>query len=283
MLTITIDWLAINFKEYTLEAHEFIVTYASSDPIQATSPRFGYSQSQTDNNGVQLQWNPDREDMGHHVIFSGSALRNIFSGDDTQPQSLLRSCLNAGGRVSRLDLAKDCTGEAIDLQAIYQSLEQGLNTGTSRTFGQIKSSGEGHTIYVGSRQSEKFIRIYNKAAQSGISKELWFRFELETKGMFSRALCKGLVDSTEWGSIFDNATRGMVDVGKTGSFHKFFPMESVPIGLPKLERTSDREKWIEEQVIPAVSKWVIENPDSEAVRRLFVTLRFLMDGGELPS
>jgi hypothetical protein len=282
MISITIDWLALNFKEYTLEAHEFITTYASSDPVQATNARFGYSQAQVDSNGVQLQWNPDRDDMGHHVIFAGSSLRDLFQHSEVDPRTLLRAGLNAGGRVSRLDLACDLQGKALELSRLYKSLEQGNNRGASRTFGQIKSAGGGETIYVGSRQSERFIRIYNKSAQLGQTVEEWFRFELETKGMVSRALANMLVEQHNWQAVFVGLCSAMVSIPGSAELGAFYDETDCPIGLPKIEKSSNTEAWIEAQVIPAVSKWVIEHPDSDAVRRLFITLRFLMAGGELP-
>jgi len=281
MLSITIDWLAFNFKELTNEAENFMRDYARFPDTQNVAPRFGYTTATTDSNGTVIMWNGDREDMGHHVIFSGSTLRNLFERTKISQQSLLHAVVNSGGRISRLDLAKDLTGQAVDLQAIYQSLEQGSNRGTARSFAQIRSNDDGHTIYVGSRQSEKFIRIYNKASQSGLSQELWFRFELETKGMFSRALCKELVDRTEWSDIFDTTARGMVELGIVGNFQKFFSVGGVQIGVPKLERSSDRELWIDTQVIGAVLKHAVEHPDSRAVERLFSALKFVLGSGKI--
>jgi len=275
MLTITIDWLSVNFKEWTNEAEHFMRTYASSKPTQDTTARFGYSNASVDNNGVVLQWNPDRADMGHHVIFSGSALRNIFSGETVQPQSLLRACLDAGGLVSRLDLASDLSGEALDLSRLYKSLEQGANIGTARTFGQIRSNDNGHTIYIGSRQSERFMRIYNKAAQTGLTSDYWFRFELECKGMVARAMASMLVSQHEWLPVFVGVCSGMLNIPGSPELGPFYNAASAAIGLPKIEKQTDREKWIAEQVIAAVARHYIDNPNSEAVARLIATLQLI--------
>lgn len=272
MITITLDWLAVNFKEYTPNAQEFMRTYASFPPVVSATPRFGYSIADTDAYGAVIQWNPDRPEMGNHVIFAGSTLRNLFENTSVQQQALLRACTDAGGTVSRLDLAKDCTGKAIDLQAIYQSLEQGLNTGLARTYGKIQSNDGGFTIYVGSRQSERFIRIYNKAAQQNTPNERWFRFEIETKGKVARAISSLLARSTNWTGTFDALALGMVQLASIPDYQVWFEAESVPIGLPKIERQTDRERWIAEQVIAAVAKHYIENPNSEAIKRLIDTL-----------
>lgn len=275
MLYLTIDWLAVNFKELTHEAENFMSTYARVGTTQDTTPRFGYSYACVDHNGSVIQWNPDREDMGHHIIFAGSALRNLFQHSDVQPSALLSACLDAGGNISRLDLAADLRGREIDLQSLYQSLEQGLNIGHARTYGQIRSNDNGHTIYIGSRQSERFIRIYNKAAQMGESVDKWYRFELETKGMVSRALAIMLVATAAWLPIFVGVCSDMVSIPGSPELGAFYNATSAAVGTPKIEKSTDTEKWIATQVIPAVSKYMVENPDSEAVHRLIQTLNYL--------
>jgi hypothetical protein len=282
LLSITIDWLSVTFKDFYdgngeihNEEKSFISTYASVPPLVSTSARFGYTDGHQDANGTIVQWNPEYSQMGHHVQFSGSALRNILVRSEIRVETLLRSAIDARGRVSRLDLAKDCTGEAVDLQAIYQSLEQGLNRGLARKWSQVISNDNGHTIYVGSRQSERFIRIYDKAAESKIQGELWFRFELETKGDVAKALAQQLVSRNDWNATFDGLARAMVNLPNSSDYERFFTRGVVPIGLPKLERTSDREKWIESQVIPAVARHYIDNPNSEAVTRLISTLNMI--------
>lgn len=282
MLTVTIDWLAVNFKpqwdlngEWKDETRDFMRTYASFGTTQNVTPRFGYASATMDDYGCVHMWNDDREDMGHHFIFSGSALRNLFEREEIHPRALLRACVNSRGSISRLDLAKDLTGEPLDLSAIYKSLEQGRNTGTARTHGRIVSNGGGDTIYIGSRQSDKFIRLYDKAAQMDLADDIWFRLELECKGMFARSIASVLIASEDWGLVFDTALSSMVRLPIETGWGKFRSMGSTTIGLPKMEKRTDREKWISEQVIPAVAKHYIDNPTSESVTRLIETLNLI--------
>jgi Replication initiation factor len=275
VLTITIDWLAVNFKEYTHAAEQFMRTYASFPPTQDTTPRFGYSVATLDDNGSVIQWNPDRPDMGHHVIFSGTALRNIFSRTTIQHGTLLRTCIDAGGNISRLDLAKDLTETPIDLSAIYQSIEQGGGRGPVRKYSRVTSNDNGYTIYIGSRQSERYIRIYDKAAEQGIVDKDWKRLECETKGVVARSVALALSNTIDWSHVFDNVVRGSIWLPRCADWLAFFPAGMVPIGLPKETKITDREAWILGQVIGAVAKHYIENPNSEAVARLLSTLNLI--------
>lgn len=275
MLTITLDWLAFTFKEMTHEAHEFITVYAGDKNSSPETAFHGYSASYRTEAGVICSWNDDRPEMGYHIVMGGSTIRELCSMYKISQTKLLEEVIRSGANITRLDIAKDLREAEVQLSSIWSALQSGKNSGTARTFGRIESNDNGYTIYIGSRQSEKFIRIYNKAAQSGLSEELWFRFELETKGMFSRAIARELVNRQDWGLVFDTVARGMVDLGKSSSLVQFYGVEGVPIGLPKLEHQTDREKWIATQVIAAVSRHYIDNPNSEAVARLISTLNLI--------
>jgi len=268
MITITIDWLSVNFKEFTNATNDFMRTYASFPPTLPSTPRFGYGEATVDDNGTIVQWNVDRPDMGYHFIFSGSALRNIFSKTPIQQPTLLRAAIDAGCSISRLDLAKDITETPIDLPTIYQSLERGEARGTTRKFGRVTSNDNGYTIYIGSRQSERFIRLYDKAAEQGLANRDWKRLEVETKGMVARSVALALTNTNDWSQIFDNVVRGAIWLPKNADWLAFFPMGIVTIGLPKETKETDREKWIESQVTPAVAKHWIEHPESKAVQAL---------------
>lgn len=272
MLTISLDWLAVTFKEVTHASEAFIHQYASAPTVQAAAARNGYTDAQIDSNGVQLLWNPDYSSMGQHAVFSGSSLRNLFTSGLVQPQTLLHACIDAGGSISRLDLAKDFTEGEIDYEAVYKSLKQGVAGGTARNFAFLQSANNGATVYIGSRQSERFVRLYDKAAEQDLPDALWSRLEVETKGMVARAVATSLIKSGDWSGTFDAVVLGMVGDAKKCNLSQFFTEGRVPIGLPKIERQSDREAWISTQCIPAIAKHFIDNPNSEAVERLRKTL-----------
>ena len=277
VITIALDWLAGTFNGGSKHELEFINKYASAATVQPSTPRHGYTDATVDGNGVNVLWNTSRDEMGTHVVLPGSSLRKLQELSGVQLETLLRDATNAGLKISRLDLAKDIIGQAIDLETVYQSLVGGRNAGTARTFSKIQSNDGGFTVYVGSRQSEKFIRIYNKAAQEGISNQHWYRYELETKGMVARAVATSLTQSGNWSGVFDAVSLAMLELGTSSPIAAFYSQNDIPVGIPKIERTSDREKWISEQVIPAVSKHFSEHPDSDAVQRLIAILKFMSD------
>lgn len=268
MISITLDWLAFTFREDTIEQQEFLHTYASSKGGLEITATNGYRTAYRSVQGVVVQWNADRPEMGYHVVLSGSAIRHVLEYNQLDQKALVQAVLHVNGSITRLDLAKDLTGKNISLDQVYKALERGEYSGSARKFSQIHSLNGGNTVYVGSRQSEKFIRIYNKAAESNLPGELWYRFELETKGMVARALASLLTGKASWQAEFDAIAQHMVDIPTCASYQAFFEGIDQPIGLPKIEKQTDRETWIEKQVIPAVVKHFIEHRESASVALL---------------
>jgi DNA relaxase NicK len=132
----------------------------------------------------------------------------------------------------------------------------------------MHSPNGGNTVYVGSRQSERFVRIYDKAAQLGLAEKQWKRFEIECKGMVARALANMLLQTENWAGVFDDFAQTMLSIPTCVDYMAFFDGSTSEIGFPKIEKKTDREAWIAEQVTPAVVKHFAEFPDSEAVKHL---------------
>jgi len=273
-LTITLDWLAMTFKEQTREQETFCDLYARTPKVADAPARNGYSTATSDKNGVVCMWNVNREEMGYHVIFAGSALRNIFESGMVCQRGLVESALNAGGSITRLDIAKDATDVTCNLATVWRDIQAGHRQGNTRTFSTIESVEGFRTIYIGSRVSERFARIYDKAGQLNLEGEKWYRYELETKGMVARALATLLSQNEEWNGCFDKMALDMLAIDDNDSYQQFFTPGVVLIGIPQLEKRSDREKWIQEGVIAAVVEHYHEHPDSKAVRLLLDALRF---------
>jgi len=267
-LSITLDWLAFTFKEDSFDSGTWLHTFASNKGATSIAPTNGYRSAYRTKDRVDVMWNVDRPEMGYHVIVAGTAIRNLCEHMELDQKELVKRAVHAGASITRLDLAKDLTGHDISGVKIYQEMVYGKRTGTARNIANMGNNDNGYTLYVGSRQSEKFIRIYNKAAQQKLQGQIWWRFEIETKGMVARALAQALITGANWSSAFDTMAKHMVDCPDSEDYQSFFEPGVVPIGLPKLERISDREKWISAQVMPAVVKHYAENKDSPAVKLL---------------
>jgi hypothetical protein len=115
------------------------------------------------------------------------------AGLGTRLAPFLRWCLEVGN-VTRADFALDDREGLITLPRILEADVSGAIVTRWRGFTLLQNRERGRvagwTCYFGSRQSQAFVRIYDKAAEQGCDGMHWVRFELECKGAFADALCR---------------------------------------------------------------------------------------------
>jgi hypothetical protein len=127
-----------------------------------------------------------RADMGTHLIVPGNALRGgkvglLLTG------GLLWALTTRNAKFARVDLAIDAIDSDLTVDDLAAATALEDVTCNSRKFNYVQADGGGRCLYIGSRTSERFMRIYNKASElaaKGAKPEHdnWVRIELETKG-----------------------------------------------------------------------------------------------------
>lgn len=142
---------------------------------------------------VKVAWDGCQEGMGVMVDISGQALRDLESRPGFDWEIWLGALVEAGASFARLDVALDDRGASVSLSDIEMFIKQKHCTTRATTFTQMtKTTKEGSatTFYVGSRQSESMLRIYQKGLQ--LKEHDWLRFEFELKDR----------KANEWVSVF---------------------------------------------------------------------------------
>lgn len=192
-----VDWLTVTFPP-----DEITALYGDkiNDPsygriiagsVSGSRGRFvarggmhGYAVAYEQIDGVVVAWNRPLQSNGLYVSYPGTALEHM------DWLSFLDRLLALGARVSRFDLASDLVGKHIDLAAWYEKVKNGDAVTNARRYRLVQSD-TGATLYVGSRSSERFLRIYDKAGQEGVDMD-WFRAELELKGGAAKGVARYL-------------------------------------------------------------------------------------------
>lgn len=162
----------------------------------------GYPDSANTEIGALLGWNAERSDVRIYVVLSAKAL---FMLQEFHVTYIIRSAINAGAKFTRIDIAKDDIGEEsgiLDLNEIASKIQRRELVTRWRVWSRIVSgpiSGHsdffGDTIYLGNREGQSFLRIYNKAGQTGSSFH-WIRCELELKGDKAISLSREIYKET---------------------------------------------------------------------------------------
>lgn len=95
------------------------------------------------------------------------------------------------GHIARADYAIDDRQGLLTRERVLECVASGGLVsrwqGVSEVSKHKGGKRDGWTIYLGAREGEAMVRIYDKAAQLGLSEQL-VRFEFETKGEFAHAL-----------------------------------------------------------------------------------------------
>ena len=177
-------------------------------------------------------------------------------------QRWLERGLPTGHNVSRLDLQLTFWGEKdqdarIALHNIEALERRSGSEGRPIKITHVKGNGGGDTLYLGSRASETYVRIYNKEREQS-NDEAWataIRYEVEFKGDRARAVRDALAarGNSSWYTanlvVNECVYRGLVlPAGASIS-------ERAPVVGPKPK--SDVEGaivWLERQVAPTVRR-----------------------------
>jgi phage replication initiation protein len=152
-----------------------------------------------------MAWGGRHQQGTLHVSLPASALAWVRDVLRRSPVGLLEAVLRLGAKVTRIDLAFDdkpaleSDSSALSFWQMFQCLQQGSVRARARGYNIVHDTvpiGEafdpdrhGWTIYVGSRSSDSFIRIYNKAAEQDYTGH-WVRVEVQIKGDKAPAFCE---------------------------------------------------------------------------------------------
>lgn len=231
-MTTLIDYLAVTGGD---SLRDFVLSLLG--PGRASRTLFGYDQAYTfDVAGVTLL-ESSRADMGIHLRLSGEGCAAL--------REHLVTLLTLG-RASRLDLAVD--GLPVSVPAVFDLARAGLVRRLSSSYRWIESNkGESpHTLYLGSRSSDKMLRVYSKA---GIT-----RFEFECKGRLAAGVQHMIIKGTSLASIIAGLGSFLQKKGSNTAqdvLQSFWCRldEAVAVVLPKVTRSIERTiRWLKTSV-----------------------------------
>jgi len=116
------------------------------------------------------------------ISITGSGCQSIGQDGFTMIKEFIEELK---GHITRVDLTHDCLNGEVSLDCVRAWYEAGMFRSSSRgkyPNAQIiddMGSGKGSSFYVGSRESGKYFRAYEKGKQLGDKNSKWVRLELE--------------------------------------------------------------------------------------------------------
>jgi len=264
MYSFTIDWLSSTFPAVDALAFAKQPFLASIVPSKKTKGMFGYDTQVKYETGVLRLSSKTRDDMGEHFIFSGSSLINIMDRSGKTAFDICQMFDDFNARTSRLDFAIDIKGTNLTPKMLY-SMENNRKDkrGRKPLTNYFQNSYGGSTFYVGSRTSDKFLRVYDKASQMGIEGETWLRIELECKGEVAHSLGWHAARSSqqEFYNICCAYIRTVFDCDNE-IWQNALSQASATLDIPKKDK-KDTMAWLMKTVAPTLARVIEENPSRD--------------------
>lgn len=267
---VALDWLSFTYKKDCGDYENFLENIAPRASWVSAPARHGYELGFTSKNNVHIYTAPNSDRMGIHVSISGSSLR-MLEQQGMSSRWLTEQVVSTGGKVTRLDIAKDAIDEQIKIREIGALGVAKSYKGSARSVNEHKYSDGGYTVEIGSRESDNYARLYDKAAEAGEDCD-WLRAEIEMKGDVAKTMVRVLAQpGSDWNAILCYKLKKMFNVDHEG-YQRWMTGEAIQ-GLPKIEKRADREAWIATQVLPAVYHYINEQGVTPATRALYWALK----------
>jgi DNA relaxase NicK len=225
------------------------------DDWKLINGRNGYTQGSKHITGVTAYRNPERPDMGRHVIYPGKAIQRIKEMYDISAYYILQHHIKNGHNIARIDMAIDFLHTGIAVQQFVDAFDNGHINTRLRSATIVKSlTDSGYTFYLGSRKArKKLVRIYDKGAETNTGLD-WVRVEVQLMGKPATQVSKLLVWHSSLEAVLLRSIKDVIDCPTIEVWRDAFSGKE-PI---KLQSESDipgnTREWLDKQVFPALKR-----------------------------
>jgi len=147
-------------------------------------PQYGYTFAYTSSHGTTVMFG--QQSMGIHIIYSGQSLQALEQAG-FGAERLIENANKHGAKSTRADIALDIYDGVSSVSSFANALKLGKAVTASKTWRNLENAEGGQTCYIGSRSSERMVRVYDKKAERAsafveVGSNNWIRIEAELKG-----------------------------------------------------------------------------------------------------
>lgn len=263
-----LDWLSVTFSAAFQQ--EILEAYVGKLKLVGAGSH-GYSERWTARGGAILLAGGSAK-QGKSVTFPGTALQDIRAVTSSD-LAILGLCRAHRGKASRVDLAIDVFESGLKIADFWAEIQKGNIITHATAFKAIDDVGPGvNTLYVGSRHSDKFMRIYNKALEQDIDNLAWVRLELQCRRLVARSYVEGMSKMQEIRPFINRAIDEFASFPTLDEYRAVVADDDAEI--PVQGRTPPAFwRWIASQVVPSMVTRQVEYPEEDVlmqVTKLFI-------------
>lgn len=244
-----VDWLEGTFKKGTPIN---LPTILSQNYIE-TKAFNGYTVGSLYEDKRILMHNPERPEMGAHILWNGEAC-----GRCPMPLiELIQYLAGVGFYFTRIDFAVDLINCNIDPAQATEEITNGDCKTRAHQFPfWADAKDKGYTQYIGKKASEIYARIYDKAAEMGVEQD-HVRVELVVRQGRANYAARSLSSHTDYRGL----VLSFVNFEKWSEWGK--AMDAPEIKLPKEQKIGNTEKWLLDACAPALARIIFLSPKGD--------------------
>lgn len=222
-----IHWLEVTFKPASSKK---LPNNLPQEGVECY-PLHGYNSGQKFSDGRMEFIHTARPDMGLHLQWDGASL----DGLDMSVMSLVEFLYQSGARFTRIDLANDCQNFGLKAEdATNEIREKRFKCRCKKTPAWFDPSFGGWTQYLGTNASEIHLRIYDKAAELGITGD-YTRVELVVRGKRAQKAAQAIVSGVDFRSL----VAGYADFPEWKEWRSIMVADAVVLPAEKKETATD--------------------------------------------
>lgn len=235
-----VDWLEGTFKKGTPINLPSIL----SQNYVETKAFNGYTVGSLYEDKRILMQNPERPEMGAHIVWNGEACSRC-----PMPLiDLIQHLSGVGFTFTRIDFAVDLINCNIDPAQATEEITNGdCKTRAVQFPFWADAKGKGYTQYIGKKASEIYARIYDKAAEMGVEQD-HTRVELVVRHGRANFAARSLSSNTDYRGL----VLSFVNFEKWSEWSN--AMAAPEIKLPKEQKIGNTEKWLLDACAPALAR-----------------------------
>lgn len=260
------DWIRVTTKNHSpMDMVRQFAWGLDFEDWKATKPKSGYTHCLLHPWGHSIFWHIDRPDMGVNIMFTGRACNELYD-NKIDVIELLKYFAENKFKFTRLDLALDVHDVKIDIVGLLDCEHTGSINNDPTLFQKGKQARGGATLYAGSWKSDKFLRIYDKAKERGLSDTLWTRMEIQLSGRTATKI--GILMSTMTESECGVMTQRMIK----GMYNPNDPtFQGVLEGSPQRVSSTKNEShntydWLMSVVSKTLARTIVELPHRDVMQ-----------------
>jgi DNA relaxase NicK len=251
-----LDWLQVTFpRDFGLDELRGVCGDYEPLPYGYLGYKSGFRFPETGT----VAYTNGSEQMGVFVLMSGDPLKAIRDRGVTD-QYLCEFAMDRGGKSSRIDLTVNVINSELTVKDAVNAWEQKKLKSSARHADERRNlTKEGHTLYIGSWDSARMGRIYDKLGDLQVKdwdayKKLvditsWLRFEVRAKDDRARGYQGAVAQHPDTGEVIKTAVREFIQWDDP-TYQAAVTGEHVNID-PIPRKPSNFERWLRRQVIPA--------------------------------